>query len=358
MAVSSGLAVVDTIRGADFQARQLLLALEAGEPRRVVRALAMETAYVAIGGTKTRRRTDKLLEHARAVARRLNEPQGTGLTIWASGMASFLGGRWSQAQEQFAQAEQIFREKCTGVAWELDTARFISLWSSFYRGDVLDLERRTPAFQRDSESRGDLYAVTNFRTAFMPFLHLVAGHPQAARREAEEAMARWSRQGFHIQHVNGMLAGVQADLYEGQGARALETLLALWPRMERSQLLYVQQIRVRAVHLRGCAGLAAGDAGRAERDARKLEAEKAPWAAALGDALRAGVLATQGDARAASEAYAHAASELTVSDMALYAAACRHRAADLVGGDLREVETWMQARKIREPEKLARLLAP
>jgi serine/threonine protein kinase/tetratricopeptide (TPR) repeat protein len=356
-AVSAGLAVVDTIRGADFQARQLLLALEAGEPRRVVRALAMETAYVAIGGTKTRRRTDKLLEHARQVANRLNEPQGTGLTIWASGMASFLGGRWSEAQEQFAQAERIFREKCTGVAWELDTARFISLWSSFYRGDVIDLERRAPALQRESESRGDLYAVTNFRTAFMPFLHLVAGHPQAARREAEEALARWSRQGFHIQHVNGILAGVQADLYEGEGARARATLLTEWPRMERSLLLSVQQIRVRAIHLRGCAAIATGDAARAERDAHKLDGEKAPWAAALADALRAGVRATSGDARMASEAYAHAANKLTVSDMALYAAACRYRAVELVGGDANEVETWMRARKIREPAKMARLLA-
>ena len=361
-AVSAGLAVVDTIRGADFQARQLLLALEAGEPRRGVRALAMETAYVAIGGTKTRRRTDKLLATAREVAARINEPQGIGLTTWAAGMAAFLGGRWRESHELFAQAETIFREKCTGAAWELDTARFISLWSSFYRGDVIDMERRVPTLQRESESRGDLYAVTNFRTAFMPFLHLLAGHAQAARREAEEALARWSRQGFHIQHVNGMLAGVQADLYEGQGARAFETLLTHWPRLERSLLLSVQQIRVRAVHLRGCAAIMVGDGARAEKDARRLDGEKAPWASALAQALRAGRLASQGHKREAAESYLAAANNLTAADMSLYAAACRFRAAELGHAPddaaANEAEAWMRQRKIREPNRVAQLLAP
>jgi hypothetical protein len=317
----------------------------------------METAYVAIGGTKTRRRTERLLARAREVADRLDEPQGLGLTKWAEAAAAFLGGRWREAQVKFAEAEKIFREKCVGVAWELDTARFLALWASFYRGDLEDLGRRAPDFERESEARGDLYAVTNYRTALVPFLHLSRGQPQLARQEAEEAVARWSRQGFHIQHLNALLAGVQADLYEGEGARAFETLATSWPRMKRSLLLSVQQIRVRAVHLRGCAAIATGDAGTAEKVARQLDAEAAPWAAALAVALRAGVMLRSGDARAASETYAHAATLLTASDMALYALACRYRAAEVVSADLGEVHAAMVALKIRAPERLVRFLA-
>ena len=39
--VAMGLGIVDNIRGADFQGRHLLLALDAGEPYRIARALSM-----------------------------------------------------------------------------------------------------------------------------------------------------------------------------------------------------------------------------------------------------------------------------------------------------------------------------
>src|SRR5262249_51114404 len=51
-AVAVGLSLFDAMRGADFQARHLLLALKAGEPYRVARALAVEVSYTAIGGTR------------------------------------------------------------------------------------------------------------------------------------------------------------------------------------------------------------------------------------------------------------------------------------------------------------------
>ena len=54
--VSMGLSMVDTVRGASFQSRQLLLALDAGEPHRVARALAAEAAFVATGGAKAEKR--------------------------------------------------------------------------------------------------------------------------------------------------------------------------------------------------------------------------------------------------------------------------------------------------------------
>ena len=40
--MTTGLALVDSIRAADFNTRHLLLALEAGEPYRIARALALE----------------------------------------------------------------------------------------------------------------------------------------------------------------------------------------------------------------------------------------------------------------------------------------------------------------------------
>src|SRR5207248_1449637 len=50
--VAVGLGLVDNVRGADYQARHLLLALKVGEPYRVARALALEVGFVASGGGK------------------------------------------------------------------------------------------------------------------------------------------------------------------------------------------------------------------------------------------------------------------------------------------------------------------
>src|SRR5262249_35078486 len=55
-----GLSMVDTIRGADFQSRHLLLALDAGEPFRAARALAMEIGHRAVPGRRVEARVKKL----------------------------------------------------------------------------------------------------------------------------------------------------------------------------------------------------------------------------------------------------------------------------------------------------------
>ncbi len=62
--VAQGLGMVDTIRGADFQARHLLLALSAGEKYRIARALSMEAAYHALPGGRSHLRTQRLLRAA------------------------------------------------------------------------------------------------------------------------------------------------------------------------------------------------------------------------------------------------------------------------------------------------------
>src|SRR5262249_50115013 len=78
--VAVGLSMVDTIRGADFQARHLLLALDAGEPFRVARALAMEVAHRAVPGRPAEAHVKALLQVARAVAERVEDPYPSALT--------------------------------------------------------------------------------------------------------------------------------------------------------------------------------------------------------------------------------------------------------------------------------------
>ncbi len=365
--VSAGLGVVDTIRGSDFQARQLLLALRAGEPYRVVRALAMEIAYAAVGGEATRKRTEKLLDTAESLATKIDRPHAVGLTRWAAGTAAFLQGRWRDGFALSCEAETILRDHCTGVSWELDTARFMALFSAFYRGDVPELLRRVPSLRLESEARGDLYAVTNLRTAFTPFLALVHDDPARSRAEAEDAIARWSRQGFHVQHCNAMFAQVQAALYEGDGTEARTRIERDWPNVERAMLLRVQQIRVRATHFRACARIAVGDRNAALDDVHRLEREGVRWARALALLVRASIDPARGPATLRT-----AIAELDACELRLYADAARRRLAVAEAGNstspssqtsptppnVRTADDALRARGIRNPARMTAMLVP
>ena len=108
----------DVIAGADFQTRNLLLSLRAGEPYRLARALAWQAAHTSNLGCAAWPRTARLLEAAQSLAQRLNHPHAQGITTLSAGVAEFTAGRWRNARTCLQRAEGILRDRCTGVAWE------------------------------------------------------------------------------------------------------------------------------------------------------------------------------------------------------------------------------------------------
>ena len=220
MAVALG--TVDTIRGADFQTRHLLLALDAGEPYRIARALTMEAAYVATAGGPAQARAPKLLEVGRELAERIEHPHAIGWSRLAAGFCAFLSGRWRDARPWFTEAESIFRERCSGCAWELDSVDLFSLWTRYYLGELGELGRLLPSRVQEAAARGDRYGVTNLRARVAHVIALAGDDPAAAEREAKEAVAAWSHHGFHAQHYYQLFAQAEADLYRGDAAAAAD----------------------------------------------------------------------------------------------------------------------------------------
>src|SRR5262249_29210703 len=114
----AGLSMFEPIRGADFQARGLWLALRAGEPFRIARAMAMEAAHRATAGLPASRRVNLLLETAGELADRIDSPHARGMIELVRGISALLFGRWKDAGISLGQAEELFRNYCTGVTWE------------------------------------------------------------------------------------------------------------------------------------------------------------------------------------------------------------------------------------------------
>src|SRR5581483_6263047 len=139
-------------------------ALEAGEPYRVARALAMEGAFLAAGGPPKRARSEQLFDAADRLAARLEQPHALGLAALGRGVMLVLNGDWRKGLEQSSKALEIFRERCTGVTWEINTCHQFILIALTKRGDLTELQRIIPRLRRSARERGDLYAATVLRT--------------------------------------------------------------------------------------------------------------------------------------------------------------------------------------------------
>lgn len=366
-----GLSIVDTIRGADFQARNLLLSLSAGEPYRIARALAWEGAHSSTAGVPARRTTAKLIDAADALAQRIDHPHARGLVTLCRGIAGYMEGRWKEGREFSERAEAIFRNHCTGVAWELDTAHSFSNWSLFFLGEVAELTRRLPLLLQEARERGDLYAATNLGTFVGHLTWLAADDPAGAERDMHDVMALWSQHGFHVQHLTGVMGRTQIALYRGDGLDAWRIITGEWSGLVKSLFLRVQTVRIFMYDLRARSAVAAArvatDPGpllrAARRDVRRIEREGVAWSQPLAERLRAALAAARGREAEAIDQLGRAVAGFDATAMGLYAASARRRQGQLLGGDqgrllVAQADSWMAQQQIDNPGRMASMYVP
>jgi eukaryotic-like serine/threonine-protein kinase len=371
--LSSGLSMIDTLRGRDYQARHLLLALKAGEPYRIARAVSNEAGYSATGGPPNARRTAELVETATRLAARVGHPQAIGVAQLAVGITAFAEGRWKTAWKLAQEGEAILRERCTGVAWELDTFHIYSLRALFYLGEVAELSSRLPILLREARERDDLFAETSLRSRHGYIAWLASDEPRKARSETQDAVARWSRRAFYMQHYYALVAEADAALYMREPHVALRLLRERDEALRHSRLMRVHHLRVEWLHLRARSEIAMAAWGdpssresslsQAESHVRRLERERVHWADALATLARAGIASIQGDRVEAARRLGFAASHFFFADMALYAAAARCRLGSILGGEkggtlVNSAQAWMRNQGIRNPSGFAEMLAP
>jgi hypothetical protein len=368
---AKGLILSEPIRGRVFLARQLLLALRAGERFRIARSLAMEIGDSAISGGKASRRTGRMIERATALADEIQDPYAIGFTMSVAGVAAFLEGRWKACRDLTERAAVFLRDHCLGAWWELDNSEYYSLLVLYYLGEIRRLQESLPRVLKQAEDRGDLYAATNIRTRISYVTLLAQDQPQA-REELQAAIAPWSGTTFRLQHWYELCGQVECSLYSGDGAAAWRHVEPRWPALKRSLILRVQSVRIHSLFLRARSAIAAGaEAGGekdelleiARKDARRIEKERMPWGNALARLLRAGIASVRGDREASVLLLARAAEELEAADMALHAAAARRRAGEIAGGEsgrseVRKADDWMAGQDIRSPARMAAMLAP
>jgi hypothetical protein len=370
-AVAEGMALVDNIQGAAFQALHLLLALEAGEPSRVARALAMEAGFVASSGSP--REAAARLADAEALARRLGSPQTLGLCRTIGAVLAFHQGQYERAVALVEEAEAILARERRFAAWQLNIARVYHIPILLELGDIQELCRLSREWLADALDRGNLFAATMFRTGWGSLVWLVADDMQGAT-DALAASASLRRAGaFSLPDFYGLMSRVLIALYTGDAIAAHAHIVNASSALERSQLLRIKRIRARFAQFRAsCAVAAAAERGptsllrAAERDARWIERQRHTLGRvneANGRLLRAAIEAIRGRRGAAVEQLRVALGVYTASGLRLYEAVTRRRLGELLGGDegadlIAASDRWMREQSVVRPDRFTAAFAP
>jgi serine/threonine protein kinase len=367
--VMIGISMVDNLRGWDFHTRHALLALDAGEPYRIARALAAEAPFAVLRHSAAGQRATGFAEQATELAERIAHPHAIALATMMAGLVAEFRGQWTEGSRLFERALALLRDKCVGVTWELSVSHGFFLGSLLYQGRFREVVRRLPAVLAAARDHGNLYLEAELRTRQMSLLLLAADDPGEADRQSREVMERWWHGGFTRQHYNDVLGRTITALYRGDAAGAWRIVAESRPLIRRKGLLIVQVMRVEVAFLRGrCAlAMAAGGGPRrflqvARREARRLARERVLWADGFSALLSAGVACLQGAGREAERRLEDAIDALHRADMNLYAAGARRRLGVLQGERgaalLRQADEWMAAQDIRNPRFMTRMIAP
>ena len=365
----TGLAFVDVIGASDFSARHLLMALDAGEPYRIARAMAIES--VARGAYPAGRElSERLLQQSRTVATSAGNPHAIAVSILADGFNATTAGEWKKALSLSEQALRIVRDECIGLTWESTMAQNLVIWALMYLGELGEVSRRVPVLLADARSRGNLYLATELCTR-SNYAWLAVDDPDEGERETIASIARWSQKGFHRQHYGAMLARVQTALYRGNAEAGWQLLDEHESMFRRSYLSHAQLIRIEWLYLRArCAlALAAGNGSSrrflsvARAGARRIAREHMPWSDPIGLLVRAGIAYLEGSPSLALRHLHDAADRFDRADMKLYVAVARRRIGALQddehGRELqRQAGEWMAAQNIKNPARMTRMLAP
>ncbi len=370
-AAVTGLMLVDNIVGVSLLARFLALALRSGERSGIVAAAVLSAAHVAARGGPESPRELALIRISDDLATRMSPlDRLTQALAMMHAVRSFARGRWKEAHEISERAFTTL--PVARGSWNTHAVAVFDEFALVFLGEAAELARRLPFLLADAERRGDLLKTVNLRTGVAPTVFLAQDNSRVARSHILDSIAQWSQRGFMLQHWRAMIAEVDVDLYDRQGARAYERLGRDTRAYNRSQLHRAQYVRAITTFAWARSAVAASFEGadrrpgrlrEARRQGRRLEREGVPWISALASLVAAAVAHAEGDIATACLHLRAAAERAEGADMTLHACAARHRLGTLLGGDegrrlVEQTEDVMRGKGVHAPEHYANMLLP
>jgi serine/threonine protein kinase len=371
--MAKGIAPYDPVRAELFHARGLLLALKAGEPYRLSRALALSSLTLIIFNPAARSRADARLATARTLAQRAGHPHGLAFVDMMEGMLEYLAHcRFKRTVEIVAPAREALRQNCDDVAWELELCEQASRLCFYWMGEWKRLIDEAPEL-RKSDDRGHRFLQGQSRQQWMSFAAALNRDFTGARKEIDQVVDFERSSASPIERFLHLVAHLRVDLIEGtvHGALARYEMfrpgfierLALKPTIMRT--LYESLgvvVLLAAAEQRAGAGRAQLFE-RAERQASAMVRKGVECTAPLVALALAVVRFESGHMEAAVNQLTIAEDGFAEQSMLAHLAVAKRRRGQILGGDagralIAEAEAFFAHQGVHDVPAASRLLGP
>jgi tetratricopeptide (TPR) repeat protein/predicted Ser/Thr protein kinase len=228
----------DPVRAALFQVRGLRWALEAGEPKRVLRALCSAATMISVDGSAhASQQVDALLVRAEGLARELGTEPDRALVLSSRAVCCFMLGRPQEVLEPAYEAERIYRLDWSGDAhgdyfrrFTVAAARIGALQAvGNHRGFLIELQSTVDEARAADNRNALLQLVLNQTIA-----EEVQGCPEKSRPRLDESRALLPKDRFGTLHVLHLISVMRAACATQDFAWAGPQVAEMWPQYQRS----------------------------------------------------------------------------------------------------------------------------
>ncbi len=301
------------------------------------------------------------------LAKKLANEHAAAWSCAAEGYNNWCDGKWDDALACSEKAATGYREECLDITWELGSV-YAWCWGPVlcYSGRLTELRALISQVEREFGQLNDLYTLVTLRTVVSPWLTLADGDPERARRESAEAVAKWSKKHWHLQHLFDRMADARVSLYQGDGARAADLIDEGFPRYKSTMQNLLQVKRMFMHGLRAQSVIMAVMQGKrdvralkvADSDTKRLSKEGTAWATSYATHLRAALHLARGNTSAAADGYRASIVAFDQLKMPLHAAAARIRLGRTANDErsLNDGIAALTALGVKEPERYAATL--
>jgi len=390
---TTGWAMINHTLADMFRVMHLLWAIRSGDVSTLCRSLAYESAMeVHVGGRFFNENAQKLLAKVEYLAKRTGDPYDRAWQDLALANVGYTSGRWRETAEACARADELFRERCPGSAWERVTVAIFFHQAQAMLGDLKSLRARLAEFHKDAALRGDIYARCEAYINEPVLAWLADDQAEEARERATTALAAqtartssWPENAYRRQHFANLVADVYAAAYRGDPWPAWRTVAEQWQAIKAAFLLPLRVTGLGIRHARARAALAAAAALPSDRSAPPAGIDRRWTRRALLDdvreqlqviakdpvgcaepiacLVRAGLAYQGGKVRDERRELERAVAGFGREEMALYREAARYALGESLGGRegaglVRQAEAWMAEQGVVKPRALVAAMVP